>query len=328
MKKSIFYVIGLALTWSWLLSGCWQPEYADQEYIDAVPTTETLQIKLPQGQAAPVPMELGQLAEYYKMTRQATTDVNEGIAHILMWVHEILKYPVTSRDGDTYTWGPWRDSGLDPKAYKFTMGKGDEPDTFHFTFWARHKSSDSDADFLPLIDGNVLKGSEPHHGVGTMDLNFTNSRTLDEYTAETGRFAITFDTISDPHEVELELIEFQGPNDSAPVNGAYRYHEFADLSGDFRFFATGNVIDESGLLEELDIRSRWNSSGEGRADVSVSGGDLDAVGWSGVGITECWDEDYHRDYYEDEIADTELHLNPIEGEPTACPAFEQQGGEA
>jgi len=331
MRKSMFFVLCGVMVWSWLLSGCWQPEYADQEYIDAVPTTETLKIKLPEGGQGglPAPMLMTMVApyaEFYEMTHKTTYDVNEGIAHILMWVHEILKYPVSARDGDTYTWGPWRGDGLDPTEYKFTMGKGSEPDTFHLTFWGRHKSSESEADFKPWIDGNVLKGSQPHHGVGTLDIYFTDANELDPVLhPEIGRFAVTFDTINDPHDVELELIDFQSPGDTAPINGAYHYHEYADLSGDFRFFARGNVIDESMALEQLDIRTRWLPTGEGLAEASVTGGDLDAVGWSGFTITECWDENYFRSYYEDVIADSDLHLNPTEGEASACPVFEQDG---
>jgi len=309
-----------------LFSGCWQPEYADQEYIDAVPTAETLQVKLPATDTSKMMLYNAQLAEFYVMTHKTTYDINEGIAHILMWVNEILKYPVTSRDGDTYTWGPWRNSGLDPMEQKFTMGKGKEPDTFDFVFWGRPKNSTSEADWKPWIDGDVLKGSEPHHGIGSLVLHFTNAHELDPVLhPEVGQFQVEFDTINDPHDVAIELVAFQGPQDSAPVNGAYRYHEHADLSGDFSFTAEGNVIDESAAIERLAIRTRWIPTGEGLAEASVSGGDVDLQGFSGVHITECWDTNYLRSYYHDEIEGTEWHINPDEGDVATCPSFDDSG---
>ena len=56
--------------------------------------------------------------------------------------------------------------------------------------------------------------------------------------------------------------------------------------------------------------SRWAAAGDGRADVRIHGGDLDD---EPVTVTECWDQDFLRVYYEDSLG-----IEPAEGTVAAC----------
>ncbi|MBS1123483.1 MAG: hypothetical protein H6Q90_5711, partial [Deltaproteobacteria bacterium] len=82
----------------------------------AIPTAEQVSIKLPTGTSRTI----GQLADWYVATRGVTTVFNGGSAWVLILIHTIVKFPVTSVDGDTYTWGPFSNA-LDPAEYKLDV---------------------------------------------------------------------------------------------------------------------------------------------------------------------------------------------------------------
>lgn len=65
-------------------------------------------------------------------------------------------------------------------------------------------------------------------------------------------------------------------------------------------------------LEDIQLESRWNGDGAGRADIKLSGGDIPAAD-SPVTAVECWGADFMRSYYSDSI-----NYEPTEGDPTAC----------
>jgi hypothetical protein len=62
-------------------------------------------------------------------------------------------------------------------------------------------------------------------------------------------------------------------------------------------------------LEEIDLDSRWNASGAGRAEVVMSGGDLTQT----VKATECWSTTFARSYYEDTVG-----FQETEGDVKSC----------
>ena len=65
-------------------------------------------------------------------------------------------------------------------------------------------------------------------------------------------------------------------------------------------------------LEDIAVDSRFRADGAGRADISISGGDIPADPGMLTAV-ECWGADFMRSYYSDS-----LELEPTEGEPSAC----------
>src|SRR6185312_4729286 len=97
-------------------TGCIAKQGPDNSAIgDAIPTSDQVQIKMP-AQARTV----GQLAQYYVITHDATTMFNGGAAWVLVLIHSIVQLPVTSVSGDVYTWGPGSQP-LDPADYKLDV---------------------------------------------------------------------------------------------------------------------------------------------------------------------------------------------------------------
>ena len=98
------------------LVACVQQDEAPQDIDRALPTADQVSIKLPDSNARTI----GQLANWYVATRDVTRTFNGGTAWVLILVHTIVKFPVTTVNGDTYTWGPWSDA-LDPAEYKLDV---------------------------------------------------------------------------------------------------------------------------------------------------------------------------------------------------------------
>jgi hypothetical protein len=77
--------------------------------------------------------------------------------------------------------------------------------------------------------------------------------------------------------------------------------------------AHDDVSDEKNTAkEDVQIRSRWNAQGAGRADISLSGGDVPQT-YGTISATECWDSTFARVYYGDSV-----EYAPTEGDAAAC----------
>jgi hypothetical protein len=72
-------------------------------------------------------------------------------------------------------------------------------------------------------------------------------------------------------------------------------------------------------LEDVTVNSQWRADGAGRADVTVSGGDLPTT-ISVVDATECWGTDFARVYYQDSVGFEQTY-----GDASAC-VYTQSSG--
>jgi hypothetical protein len=87
----------------------------------------------------------------------------------------------------------------------------------------------------------------------------------------------------------------------------------ADRTGTLLVTAHADVDDSKATaMEDIQIASQWNAEGEGRADITLSGGDVPADPGV-VTAVECWDSDFFRVHYSDSIA-----WAPAEGEASSC----------
>jgi hypothetical protein len=94
-----------------------------------------------------------------------------------------------------------------------------------------------------------------------------------------------------------------------PVAADYAYDEGTDGSGNMTFDVQADVGGTS-ALEDVTIRSRWLSTGEGRGDFRIAGGDLgteQAIG------SQCWSTLFLESYYTDNA-----NFMPTEGDPASC----------
>jgi hypothetical protein len=302
-------------------SACVRPDGADGARA-AIPAAENIQIKLP-GAAALVAGEqgdvahdvmavLGETAEFYAFTRVVSRDLNGGAAFVLLLVKAVTDYPVTSKEGDTFIWGPWTET-LNPAEWRLTVTET-SAGTYEWSLEGRRKA-EAGAEFEPIVFGTATPG-EPGRGTGAFTMDFDTAERLDPVGNDgEGVLDVVYDLDSDPRSITMDWATLQATPQGGEeaVTLHYEYAEHSDGSGDFAFAIHGDLDDSGSLWEDASVRSQWLPTGEGRADVMISGGDLGAIVVEG---TECWDAGFGRTYWTDSQG-----WAPTEGDAASCPVF-------
>lgn len=287
------------------LAACVQETDAPTTMKNAIPTADQVEIKLPASAARTI----GELAGWYVATRNVTRTLNGGTAWVLTLIHTIVQFPVTTTDGDKYTWGPWSDA-LDPAEYKLDVrdvGDG----TYEYKLSGRSKLQ-AGSQFEVIIDGKADPRAGELKGNGTFLLDFEASRRVNPIDAGDARGSVTvkYDLTAKHLDLGIDSIDDRGQ----PVAADYAYTEAADGGGDMIFNVEGNA-GGTAANEKITLRSRWQGTGAGRADARLAGGDLGTV--TAI-ASECWDKAFKRVYYTDSV-----NFAPTEGLATAC-AFATQ----
>jgi len=282
-------------------TGCVLKTGPDNGAIDeALPTSDQVQIKMPaQGTRA-----VGDLAQYYVITHDATTMFNGGAAWVLTLIHSIVQLPVTSVSGNVYTWGPGSQA-LDPADYRLDV-TANADGTYDYVLSGKNKTA-ANAQFLAVVTGHAAPGVSPDLGNGSFTLDFDASKQVDpiDNANNKGKIDATYDLAA--RHLGLHIMS---TNDAGtPVTADYTYDQAADQSGDMSFSAQ---TDAGGgpALENLVIRSRWLPTGAGRSDARIDGGDL---GSAEAQVSQCWDTSFKEVFYTDNV-----NFLPTDGDPTQC----------
>lgn len=279
-------------------TGCLQQDQRPEGLEQALPTAEQLSIKLPEGQTRAV----GQLAEYYTHTRNITRTLNGSSAWVLILIHSIVQYPVTTVDGNVYTWGPWGD-GLDPAEYKLVVTAKDDG-SFEYQLAGRPRNTTGS--FETVISGTAIPGATETTGKGQLLLDFDASERVNPIDNDgNGQLTIEYDFAQ--RTLELDAVSV---DNGRPVTAHYAYTDTADGAGNMVFGLRGDAGGGAGL-ESLTLRSRWQAGGAGRGDARVTGGD---VGQNEITASECWNNQFRRTYF---IAESGM-LGGSEGAASDC----------
>lgn len=284
MKK----LTALAITVSMLGIGCVQE--GGDPVSDALPLAEDLRVDVPTDDGAQQ-AAIGEIAEYYAITRGVSLQFNAGAGFVLVLVHAVVQQPPTSVDGNTYTWGPGSDP-LDPSDYRLTVvDNGDG--TYDWSLDGRSKT-EPNAEFITAVSGRAVEGAEPHRGSGTFTMDFDNIKILDPIAnadSNGGTVEVTYDLENrDGTQASIDMHIDSQDDDGNPIIADYRYAENQDRSGDFQFSLPVDVGEDGSALEDVVLRSRWLADGSGRADARVSGGDLETG--NVVELSQCWDTSF------------------------------------
>ncbi len=289
----------LAATAAMSLVACIKQDEAPSDLQRAIPTADQVKIKLPMSAGRAV----GDLAEWYVATRNVTRTFNGGAGWVLVLIHTIVQYPVTSVSGDTYTWGPWSDA-LDPAEYKLdVLAVGDG--TYEYQLSGRSKTVAA-ASFEVIIDGKADPRQGELQGNGNFLIDFDAGRRVNPIDSGDARGQV--DVRYDLAAKHLDLGIMSTNDAGEPVMADYAYNETATGGGDMVFNIDGNAGGTT-AQEHITLRSRWQSNGMGRADARMAGGDLNA----GATASECWDGQFRRTYYTDSV-----NFAPAEGSVSAC----------
>ncbi|MBK7539543.1 MAG: hypothetical protein IPI49_30165 [Myxococcales bacterium] len=281
MKRTLATSLVLSSLFALTATGCLQQDQRPEGLEKALPTSEQLSIKLPESQTRAV----GQLAEYYTHTRNITRTLNGSTAWVLVLIHAIVQYPVTTVEGNVYTWGPWGE-GLDPAEYKLVvtaLANG------NFEYQLAGRPRNTTGSFETVISGTAIPGATETTGKGQLLLDFDAAERVNPVDNDgKGQLTIKYDFAQRALEIDAVTAE-----NGRPATAHYAYKDQADGSGDMVFGLRGDAGGGAGL-ESLTLRSRWQAGGAGRGDARVVGGD---VGQAEVTASECWDGQFRRTYF-------------------------------
>lgn len=301
MMKMMKSLLTASCVLSLAATGCVQQDAPPAAIAKAIPTSDQVSIKLPDGQARAV----GDLASYYVVTRDVTRTFNGGSAWVLILIHSIVQYPVTSISGTTYTWGPWSGSALDPATYKLDVNANADG-TYDYSLQGKSKS-DPNASFEAVISGHADPTPGELQGNGEFFIDFDASKRVNP--VDNGDAKGQVDVHYDLAARHLDLHIMSTDANGAPVAADYAYDDTADGGGNMTFDVQANV-GGTALNEDVTMRSRWLADGEGRGDFRIAGGDLGST--QAIG-SQCWSQLFLETYYTDNAS-----FLPTEGDPGSC----------
>ena len=306
MKPTMFKSLLSATVVASLVTGCVAKQDAPPAAVaNAIPKADQVQIKLP-ASAMRDSATIGQLATYYLATRGVTQTFNGGSAWVLILIHTIVQFPVTSVNGNVYTWGPWQGQALDPSVYKLDV-TANADGTFDYVL-SGHAKSDTTDHFLAVIDGHADPRPGELQGNGTFLIDFDAARTVDpiDNANNHGQVSANYDLAAK----HLDLTIMSTDANGQPASLDYSYDETADGGGSMLLQLLANV-GGTAAEENVTLHSRWTSAGAGRGDARLAGGDL---GSQQAIASECWSGgSFLRTYYTDNV-----NFNPTEGDPATC----------
>ena len=299
MSKLLETVLTATCVASLAATGCIKQDAPPDEIARAIPTAEQVRIKLPNSGKT-----LGDLANYYVVTRDVTRSLNGGTAWVLILVHTIVQYPVTEINGNTYTWGPWSDA-LDPAEYKLDV-TANADGTYDYKLSGRSKTVAA-SQFEVVIDGFADPRAGDLKGSGDFSIDFDAGKRVNPVDSgdAKGKVTATYD-LSARH---LGLLAQAPDANGNPAMFEYAYNEALDGGGDMVFDVNADA-GGTALAENVVIRSRWQADGAGRGDARIAGGDLGATQ---AIASECWNTLFRRVFYTDNV-----NFEPTEGSAGDC----------
>lgn len=290
----------------------------DDAFRNSVPTSDTVDMKLPGGSAAAAAAGpsasgatasvrsalLGQQAEYYTTTRTVTAVVNGATYAVLTLVRTIVGYPASKVTGDTAVWGPYTDP-LSPNTWRLTVTRA-APHVFNYVLEARAKTADDSA-FITILSGRHSAALGPTgetmegFGSGNFNVDWDAMQTLPEHDATVGQAAFTYSrpSLADDTSIDVTFNGIKDQDTGEIHNAVYQYTATPAAGGDFQYASHQDIYPGPGptgsAQELLTMHSRWQQDGAGRADVQITGGDIPAA-LTPVTDNECWDQNFLSQY--------------------------------
>jgi len=326
MKSPQIVAIFLAALGSVSLGACVsQPDEGLESIRQALPQAQRVQLKGPEDTAqsssasatdAGAAPANAPYAKFYVFTREVRDGVNRITAAVLGTAWWIVNTKPTTLEGQEAIWGPFTDS-LEPATWRFRVTHQAELQ-YDYVLEGRPKTSTSDQDYRTVLSGVGYAKGDAKHGDGTFTIDLDAARALDPvaHPNDSGTITVEHDlppTFTSeiaplPRTIQVSLV---------PRNTA----AYLDILSIAREDQTGTLIvdgladtdeNKQTALEDVTVKSEWNALGEGRSDVTLSGGDVPAA-LSPVTLVECWDQQFKQSYYKDSAG-----FATATGEPSAC----------
>ncbi len=289
------------------------------EFREAVPETAAMRLAGPEDDAAPSapssslesidePWAEGPWAKYYGFTRHVRDGINGVTAAVLGGVWFVIHSRPDDISSGTATWGPWTDD-LSPVTSRFRVSRA-EAGSYRYVLEGKPKGAGDDA-YRTVLTGIGYRKSDAQHGQGWFTIDLTAARALDPQKNPNGG------QVRIDHQLPRELGALPRTITARVTSEGEAWWTATSsqtTSGGTLLVEAHDDLDPTKLtaLEDVKIASQWQPSGAGRADITLSGGDVPAsIGL--VTAVECWGTDFMRVYYTDSV-----NYEPTEGTAGAC----------
>jgi hypothetical protein len=296
-----------------LLCGCGgNYSNADLEFLNALPAKDELAAKLPESGASRSGLgadadfgqrrdglTLGETADYYVSTRDASKSFNEGLDFLLGIIEAVREQPPTSRTPTSRTWGPFP---ADDQPGFLAQVVIERTSAARYAYRLEFRRDAKGAAWFAILQGAFSASGGVRKGVGELTLDALTARSNGLTTRGLEQLAMLqarYDTQGTPVRVDMALA-FTA--DASAQDANYQYREQADGQGAMRF-----VIRQSN--QTLQLTSRWLATGQGQADAAILAGDF-----AGASQVECWDAAFLLRYLR------RSWESAAQGDPAMCPA--------
>jgi hypothetical protein len=273
----------------------------DEAYVVAVPDEARSRVGKPR--ALDVRAD-GDTAVTLQLLDPVVDALNGMTLQLLGVLDEIVSVPPDERTEDSRRWGPHYVSDVD-LTYQLDVQLEDA----QYRYEVLLDAGDTGAATYPVMIGDYQPSGDTT-GAGTFDLDGAVLQAMLPVSGVTGTLVVDHEIDASSLRIGMDLRGLQADDlDDLLVPDRYTYSEGADV-GQLCFLATVDWT-AGEATEQLQVVARWDLDGGGRADGSLSGGDLA----SPIEIVECWDGQGVATYWWDSAG-----LFPTSGDPSACPA--------
>jgi hypothetical protein len=292
MKRSLS-LLTVAVALAAPTAGCGNYSNADLDFQLSLPEQHDLDAHMPQALVVPA-----DTPEYYKVTRGVVAIFNGAVDAFTALVDYVRAQPPTERSVGRRVWGPFP-NGDSPtwlnRVVMLRVADTTDPLGYRIEYSVDYRRADaSDDTWQPLLTGMLFPTGGASHGRGHARLDYTTARPagypLRDNDPKNKLLVLEIDYNRSALPITIDL-SYQNTPDSATPGGTYHYFENADASGGMVF----QWRDDTNIwAQALEIRSRWEGSGAGRADARVTEGL--AATFSNVAIVDCWGPDASATY--------------------------------
>lgn len=297
---------------SMIFAACGAP--AD-EYRAALPKTQDVTVQYPEQTAQSQnglsrQALVGEPAEFYLNAYYESRKINGFGRFVVQLVETITAYPATTLTESSATWGPFSED-REPNEFQLHVQREEAP-SVHYT-WALEGRAKSATDWTGLAGGAFEPETTPDEGRGWFVVDFNAIKTLDPTEDGQGQIAYAFEKNAEGVAVQ---VLFQGVGEGGDtVNAAYVFGQRAAGEGFVMFAFPGDIHEgdpSQPALEDLLIRTQWDASGAGRADIIATQGDLADQTVYGA---QCWDDSFLSTF---ELFTLDGSVLGAEGDPETC----------
>ncbi|GEM_PF-1932514 len=296
--------------------------YDDADFLNALPGTEQFDLAYPSEiDTSDCETDGTEKATFACVTVQALETGNAFVGTITA-LTDVIRYAAPSERGEDYrVWGPG-DWIPEYPGYFLRVEMSRSPTRSAYS-WSFQLASNTVGPWdTEIIHGTHYAGElDVAAGVGDLVLDFDALADV-VGTQGGGLVTVSYDA--------RDLTWFAVSTESLDagldetLSSDWVYQEDADGGGDLTFDAQ-LPVDDNPALEDLALRVRWTSFGEGRGDALIHGGDLTG---SPRSASECWGSSGHLVWHEDDLgwlAETG-DVAECAFEDAAFPAVETEAG--